>query len=323
MPRMTQMSAVLAKLETAYATDSVPAGGANAIVCSEPSFELLFDSKERNVSRPHFGAQQAMHNSRFARLSFDVENAPSGVAGTPPAFGPLLRASAKSETITATTRVEYAPITLAQESVTIYYYLDGVLHKLLGAMGSVEKSGGEGEIPLLKFQFTGIDGGIVEGALPNQTLTAWKTPQLISGAVLKFGGTYSAGALTGGTAFPSRGLSLNLGNDVKTRRMLSGGSGYSSTGQAVNVMGRKASGSVQLELTAAQEVALIADINSGVLTSMSFEYGSVAGSKTLVFCPSVQRLAPKRVDYEGVAQLGLDLALLPVNGNDELRLVFS
>lgn len=323
MPRMTQMSAVLAKLETTYATDSVPTGGANAIVCSEPSFELVYDSQERNVSRPHFGVQQAMHNTRFARLSFDVENAPSGVAGTAPAFGPLLRACALSETITATTRVEYAPITLSQESASIYYYLDGVLHKLLGAMGTVETTFDEGGLPLLKFQFTGIDGGIVEGALPTQTLTAWKTPQLISNASLKFGGTYSAGVLTGGTAFPSRGLSLNLGNDLKTRRMLAGGAGYSSSGQAVNVMGRKASGSAQIEFTAAQEVSLLADINGSVLTSMSFEHGTVAGSKTLVFCPSVQRLSPKRADYEGVAQLGLDLALLPVNGNDELRLVYS
>lgn len=323
MPRMTQMSAVLAKLETTYATDAVPTGAANAIVCSEPQFELVYDSKERNVLRPHFGAQQAMHNTRFAKVSFDVEIAPSGVAGTAPAFSPLLRACALSETITVTTRVEYAPITQSQESASIYYYLDGVLHKLLGAMGTVELSNNEGEFPLLKFQFTGIDGGIVEGALPNQTLTAWKTPQLISGATLKFGGTYSAGTLTGGTAFPSRGLSLNLGNDLKTRRMLTGGAGYSSSGQAVNVMGRKAGGSAQIELSAAQEVALIADINGSVLTSMSFENGAVAGSKTLIHCPSVQRLSPKRVDYEGVAQLGFDLALQPVSGNDELRLVFS
>lgn len=323
MPRMTQMSAVLAKLETTYAIDSVPTGGANAIVCSEPSFELIYDSQERNVLRSHFGAQQAMHNTRFAKISFNVEDAPSGVAGTPPAFGSLLRASAMSEVITAMTSVEYAPITLSQESVTIYFYLDGVMHKLLGAMGDVEHTYDEGGLPLKKFQFTGIDGGIVEGALPTQTLTAWKTPQLISSASLKFGATYSAGVLTGGTAFPSRGLSFNLANDVKTRRMLAGGSGYSSTGQAVNVMGRKASGSAQIELTGAQEVTLLTDINNAVLTSMSFELGTVAGSKTLVFCPSVQRLSPKRADYEGVAQLGLDLALLPVNGNDELRLVYS
>ena len=323
MPRLTQQSAILAKLETAYATDSVPAGGANAIVCSNPQFELMYDSVERNILRPFYGAQQALHNSRFAKLSFDVEVAPSGVAGTVPAWGALLRACAMSETVTASTRVEYVPITLSQESLTLYFHLDGVLHKLLGAMGTYELSMGEGEIPVIKFQFTGIDGGAVEAALPTQTLTAWKTPQMVSGATLKFGATYSAGALTGGVAYASRGLSLTLGNDVKTRRMLTSGNGYSSTGQAVNVMGRKSTGSVQVELTATNEVALLSDINAGALTSMSFEHGSTAGSKLAVWCPSVQRLSPKRTDYEGVAQMSVDLALPPLSGNDELRIVLS
>ena len=41
------------------------------------------------------------------------------------------------ETITASTRVDYLPISTAFESVTIYWYDSGTLHKLAGARGTV------------------------------------------------------------------------------------------------------------------------------------------------------------------------------------------
>jgi hypothetical protein len=318
MPRFTKKAVLLAKLETTYGTDAIPTGVANAMSISNVSYDLMYDSVERQIMRPHFGAQQSLHNTRFAKLTGEVELAPSGVAGTAPAYGVLLRACAMAETITATTRVEYSPVTDGQESSTLYFYLDGAWHKLIGAMGTFELSMNEGEIPVLKFDFTGIDGGVVEGALPAVTLTAWKTPQLVTSANsagLKFGGAYAAGVLTGGVQFPSRGLSVTLGNDVKPRRMLNT--------QSVAIVERKATGSVQMELTAAQEVALINDINAQTLSTLSFEHGTAAGSKVLAFCPSVQRLSPKRTDQDGIAQMSVELTLLPSAANDELRLVFA
>ena len=78
-----------------------------------------------------------------------------------------------------------------------------------------------------------------------------------------------------------------------------------------------------MELTAAQEVALIGDINAQTLTGLSFEHSSTAGSKVLVWCPSVQRLSPKVSDQDGIAQMSADLTMLPSAGNDEFRLLFS
>lgn len=318
MPRFTKKTALLAKLETIYGTDSMPTGAANAMVISNVSYELMYDSVERQIMRAHFGAQGSLHNTRFGKLSFDVELAPSGIAGTAPAWGVLVRACAMAEIITAGARVEYSPITDGQESITLTFLQDGAAHKLLGAMGTWSLSMNEGEIPMLKFEFVGIDGGLVEGSMPSTTLTAWRAPQLVSSdnsAGLKFGGALAAGVLTGGTQFPSRGLSITLGNEVKSRRMLSR--------QAVDIVERKTTGSCQMELTAAQEVALINDINAHTLSTLSFEHGSAAGSKVLVFAPSVQRMTPKRVDQDGIAQMSVDLALLPSAANDELRLILA
>ena len=42
-------------------------------------------------------------------VTFEVEMAGSGTAGTAPAFGPLLKACGNSETIVTDTSVTYAP----------------------------------------------------------------------------------------------------------------------------------------------------------------------------------------------------------------------
>ncbi len=316
MARNTRNTAILAKIETTYGVDSVPTGALNAMLVSDASFDISYNNVERNNLKGFFGADEQLAGTRFVDLSFSVELSGSGAAGTAPAYGPLLRACSMAETITVTTRVEYNPISTAQQSITIYYNDDGVLHKALGCMGNVSLAMGEGERPMLKFTFMGLDGGTTATANPTLALTAWKAPLVITDANsgdIKLGSTYTAGVLAGGTAYPSRGLSLDLGNDVKKVALLGG--------QSADITDRKSSGSMQLELTAAQEVAMFTDVNANTLTSVSLEHGTTAGAKVLVFAPNVQRNNPKHADFEGRIHLTFDLRLLPVAGNDELRLV--
>lgn len=316
MPRNTRNTAILAKIEATYGLDAAPTGALNALLVSDASFDISYNNVERNNLKGFFGADEQLAGTRFVDLSFSVEISGSGAAGTAPAYGVLLRACGMAETITAAARVEYNPISTAQQSITIYYHDDGVLHKALGCMGNVTLAMGEGERPLLKFTFAGLDGGISATATPALTLTAWKAPLVITDANsgdVKLGSIYAAGVLTGGTAYPSRGLSLDLGNDVKKIALLGG--------QSADITDRQAKGSVQLELTAVQEVAMFADVNDNTLTSLCLEHGSAAGAKVLVFAPNVQRSNPKHVDFEGRIHHTFDLRLLPVTGNDELRIV--
>lgn len=323
MSRRTKQTRIMAKLETSYGIDSGPTDALNAILIYEPSHEFIYDSKKREALRQFMGAQQTLHNSRFVQISGKVEAAPSGAPGTAPPWGVLMRGCGMAETITAAVSVQYTPVTDGHESLTIYYVRDRALRKAVGCMGDWDGTWTDGEIPLFGYQFWGIDAGPVEIAPASQVLTAWKTPQMVSGLAsggLKFGSAYSAGAISGGTEMPSRGLTMKLGNDVKQRRVISK---LTPNGQSVEIMGRDSTASVQLELTAAQEIALLEEINGGVLTSMSFEHGVGAGQKMAIFCPSGQRLSPKDTDHDGVAHTSIDLSLLPSSGNDELRLVLT
>jgi Phage tail tube protein len=316
MARKTLNTAILAKLETTYGADALPTGAANALLISEASFDLSYNNVDRNNIKGYFGSDEQLAGTRFVEMSFSVEISGSGAAGTAPAYGPLLRACAMAEAITVGSRVEYNPVSTSLESVTIYYHDDGVQHTALGCMGNVQLAMGEGERPLLKFNFTGLDGGIAATANPALTLTAWKAPLVITDANsgdIKLGSAYAAGVISGGTAYPSRGLSLDLGNQVAKVALLGG--------QAADITDRKTTGSMQLELTAAQEVAFYGDVNANALTTMSFEHGTTAGAKVAFFMPSVQRANPKHAEYEGRVHHTFDLRVLPVSGNDELRIV--
>jgi hypothetical protein len=316
MARKIRKTAILAKIETTYGTDAVPTGAANAILISNATFEIMYNNVDRSLIRGYFGASEQLAGTRFVKATFDVEISGSGTAGTAPAWGPLLRGCAMAETVSVGQRVEYNPVTDTLESLTIYYVADGAIRVMLGCRGTMEMAMGEGERPLFKFSFTGLDGGVTAGANPTQTLTAWKAPLVITdpnSGDIKLGGTYATGAITGGTAYPSRGLQLSLGNDVRSIALLGG--------QRADISDRAASGSVQLELTAAQEVTLRGDVNANTLTSLSFEHGTTAGYKVLFYAPKVQRINPKDQDYEGDVHTSLDLRLTPDAGNDELLIV--
>jgi hypothetical protein len=213
--------------------------------------------------------------------------------------------------------VEYTPVSANFSSVSIYYNLDGVRRVALGCMGNVEIMLNEGAAPMLRFSMVGLDGGRTATADPTVTLTAFRAPQVVSDVNtgdINLGCTYSAGALASGTVYPSRGLSINLQNTVSRKALLGG--------QAVQISDRNVQGSMQLDLTAAQEVTFLSDINANTNTSLGFTHSTGAGVGIILHAPQVQRIDPTDQEYEGDVHMGQSLRFTPTTaGNDELRLV--
>jgi len=318
MPRLIRKTAILVKTEVTYGVDSVPTGAANAMLVSNATFNLAYNNVERNFIRPYFGGSGQLAGTRFVEINFEVELANSGTAGTAPAWGPVLRACGMAEAILATpARVEYTPVSASFSSVTIYYHIDGVRRVALGAMGNVEIMLNEGAAPMLRFSMVGLDGGRTATADPTVTLTAFRAPQVVTdvnSGDINLGCTYAAGALSSGTVFPSRGLSINLQNTVSRKALLGG--------QAVQISDRNVQGSMQLDLTAAQEVSFMTDINASTNTTLGFTHSTGAGVGIIVHAPQVQRIDPTDQEYEGDVHIGQNLRFTPTTaGNDELRLV--
>lgn len=314
MGRYIRNTALLAKIETTEGTDAVPTGAANALLISNVTVNPLnAQNIDRALIRPYFGASEQLVGNAYVTIDFTVELAGSGTAGTAAPWGELLRACGFAESGSVTYKA-YAPDTpSAQKSATLYYYDDGVLHKLLGAKGSMKLGMGIGERPELQFSFTGKDGGVSAVANPTATLTAWKQPIVITDpntADVKLGATYAAGVVTGGTSYTSRGLSLDCGNSVQYTPLL--GAEY------IDITNREVTGNLQLDLSAAQEVTFMASVKANTLQAISLEHGSVAGAIVGVYLTTAQLINPKKEDANGRRLIGFDLRSVPSSGNDDI-----
>jgi len=318
MGRSIKNTVVTAKVETTVGVDAAPTGAENAVLVSDVSITPLeAQAIDRGLIRGSFGGSEQLVGPASVKISYTVELAGSGTAGTAPAWGQLLLGCAAAEGVLATpARVEYSPVSAALKSLTQYYYDDGVVHKVLASMGNCTLSAKVGDRPVLRFEWTGLDGGVT--AVPNATptYTPWKKPVAMTKANVvdvTLGCTYAAGALTGGTVYNSTGLELNFGNVVNFTAMLST--------ETVDVTDRDSSATLELELTAAQEVALMETVKANTTQSLGLTIGTAAGNKIIVFAPAVQLTNPRKSELNGKRLIGFDLRLVPVNGNDEWRIV--
>lgn len=97
--KRTRKQAVLFKVETVYGSDAGPTGGANAMLVTNLQIvPMEGGTVSRDLVRPYLGNDQQIPVNTHVSVSFDVEMSGSGVAGTPPAYGVMLRACGLAET---------------------------------------------------------------------------------------------------------------------------------------------------------------------------------------------------------------------------------
>ncbi len=317
--RYIRNTAILAKIESTYGTDSTPTEGANALLVSNVSINPLSAANvDRDLVRPYMGASEQLVGPAYIELSFDIELSGAGAAGTAAAYGPLLRACGFAETLSASVRAEYNLVTPVADSVSIYYFSDGVKHIAKGCRGTLSLKMSAGGRPVLSFKFLGLDGGVTAASPSALTLTAFKTPTVISEpntGDLTFGATYTAATptLTGGTGYPSQGIELDLGNAVNYTPLLGG--------ESVDISQRQVTGKILLDLTAAQEVTFMASVKANTLQSLGLMHGTTAGYKVMIFMPAAQLINPSKSEVNGKLMIGYDIRALPSSGNDELKIV--
>lgn len=326
MPRYSRNAAILAKIETTYGTDAAPTGAANALLVSDLTITPLnANNVDRTLVRPYFGGAEQLVGSASVDCEFSVELVGSGTAGTIEAWDALLQGCGflTGALLTTPSRVEHTLVTdySTFKGLTIYYHDDGALHKLLGCRGTVSFDLNVGSRPTMKFKFTGLDGGLTATANPSVTLTAFKTPLVVTDpntGALVLGGTYATGVISGGTEYISGGIELDLGNQVKFTDLLGTAA---ASGQSVDLTGRETTGKVMFDLTAANEATFMTNVKTNVTQSVGLVHGTTAGYKILVFAPKVQLVNPRKEDKDGRRLIGYDLRFLPDAGNDELQIV--
>lgn len=301
---------LLAKIEATYGTDPVPAAATNGILATNV---LLSPMEGTDVSRaldlPYLGAQPTIPTDLHRKITFEVELAPSGTAGTAPLWGPLLRACAVAETIAAGVSVTYNPITTAQESVTLYFWLGSTLFKLSGARGTCTIEVGASGIPKLKFEFTGLYSDASETAPTLPTLAGFEKPLLASMA-------HTPVFTIAGTALKMKSYSHAFGNQV-TPRFLIGA-------EEVLIMERADALDVTIDAVPLTTLDPFTLAKAQTTVAIALTHGITAGSIASLAIPAAQMQRPASiVNDSGVTQWQLKLVPLPTAGNDQWSITLT
>jgi hypothetical protein len=322
MARYARNATILAKIETTYGTDSAPTGTANAMLVSNISVNPLnAGNVDRALIRSYFGGSEQLLGTSYVECSFDVEMVGNGTAGGLPAFDPLLKACGFAVTTSSGTRVDYLPSTPGTDSVTIYYYDDGLLHRAIGCRGTLQLKATIGVKPVFSFRMLGIDGGAPTGTPTNVTYTAFKTPLVVTDTNtgdLTFNGTASttgALAITSGTTYPSQGWDIDYANAVTHTPLLGG--------ESIDITDRTPVARFSLDMTAAQESTFGTYVKAATLQSAGFIHGTATGYRVMVYAPQVQLTNWGKTEVSGRRLVSFDGRILPSTGNDELRIAFG
>lgn len=201
---------VLIEIESVYGTDPTPAvAGDEIIVHGTPTFQHATKILERPVALPYFGKIAPAIVGEAYKLNFKMEITPSGVAGTAPRFGKILRAAGCTETISAGVSVTYTPHSNFEgESLTAYFWAGGIRHILRGCVANVKLPLVPGEMILADVELTGLYGGTISDvAFPTPTFES-ASPLIWTAANFKFA------AIT--TLICSK-LDFDLGNKISPR----------------------------------------------------------------------------------------------------------
>lgn len=312
--RYIENCALLCEVEATQNTDATPTGADNAVLASKITITPLDATNvDRDLMREYFGASEQLTGLAVARIQFTTELAGSGTAGTAPAWGALLQAAGFAET-DETAYVSYQPAApSAQKSASLYFYDSGVLHKLLGAKGTLRVGMRIGEIPVLEWDMVGLYSAPTATGVAAATLTPWKKPEVVrmgKTTDIKLGCTYAAAALSDGTLYPSRGLSLDIGNQVNHSAFLSA--------EYIDIDDRQVTGAVEFDLTAAQEVTFAGTVRDNTTQSLGIEHGTAEGYIVGVFLPAAQLINYRKAELNRRRLIGFDLRAVPVAGNDDI-----
>lgn len=200
--------------------------------------------------------------------------------------------------------IQYLPVSSGFESLTIYMYLDGLLHKMPGARGTFTVSGEAGGYAKAQFTFTGQYVAPVDAALPTTAKFERQTPAMVELSDLYIG---SFGAVCSKFDF-------DLGVTISPRVDANSADGYNG----VRVTARDAKGSIDPEATLVADFAWWTALASGTQYLWRTKVGQTAGNRVFALAPCVQITGLSYADRDQIRTMDVPLKFSRWFGNDSL-----
>lgn len=311
MPLLSRKRLILAKTETTYGTDPTPTGAANAILVRNLEITpLQAETVSRDLVRPYLGVSDQLLAQTRVEVTFEVELAGSGAAGTAPAYGPVLKACGLAETVVASTSVTYAPVSSSFSSVTLYFHNDGIRHKVTGCRGSFNMTAEVGGIPVIAFTMVGIYNAPTDTATPTPTYANQAAP-----LIFKNGNTSNFSIFSYSGCLQS--LNFDLANETVYRELV-------GCTKEVLITNRAPNGTCVIEAPTITAKDFFTIANGSSTGSISFQHGSTAGNIVTFTAAQSDIGSPTYSDQDGIQMLNLPYLATPTSaGNDELSLAYT
>ena len=290
MPKLQRKRSILAKAESSYGSDPTPTGSANYVQVIDLNIEpVVSDEVSRDLIRPYMGNYEVIPANTRVNVTFDVEMAGSGSAGTAPKYGAILKACGLSETVVSSTSVTYAPVTTPSDSVTLFVNYDGIRHKVTGARGTFSLNCEVNNIPRISFSLTGIFNAPTDTALPTVTVSNQASP-----LIFKNGSTSNFAIFGFAAALQSWNLDFN--NEVIYRELVGGT-------KEVLITDRRPSGTAVIESPALSAHNFFTDYTGTSTGTNTWLHGTVAGNKVTVSCPQTDLGQPTYEESDRITML--------------------
>lgn len=294
-------------IETTYGVDPTLTGAADAILATNVTLTPMDGNDvSRNLEVPWLGAQGTLPSELHATLAFNVEMAPSGVAGTAPAWGPLLRACAVAETIAAGASVTYNPISDNHESATFNLWIGNTLYTATGVRGTCDFMVNAQGIPVIEFKFTGLWVKPAEAVRPTPDLSRFKKPLLATSAHTP---TFTINSVP----FVMRSFKLTLANQVVPSFLI---------GEEEVLITDRAD---LIETTVRATTITTFDpydlAENETQVDVTLVHGTVAGAIATFNAPTAQMQRPQALgNTNNITEWPLRLMPIPAAGNDQWTL---
>jgi hypothetical protein len=202
--------------------------------------------------------------------------------------------------------VAYQPTSTTFDALTLYGYMDGQLRAAVGCRGTWSLKLDPAALPKLHFTFTGIWVDPIAATDPTAAPANFKMPEA-------FGDLNTQTFTLANIDQRVYEFDMDVANDVKYRDVVNA--------RTVSIIDRSPTGNITLEAPPLSEKNWWLDTVQNQTRPMQMVHGTDVGFTVELFAPKVQCFSPTDGDKDGVLTLGLKMAYLPVNGDDEYTLI--
>lgn len=317
MGRSVNLSLLMVKLQTAEGSAATPDGTNDTMWVENFSVTHNTNMVERGPLLRHYvGAVGRDQGTETISFSFDVPLDGSGAAGTAAMHDDLLRACRAAATVSAGSRVEYNPISSANEFATVYFEESGIRYSTIDTIGVVGFKINVGSRAMLHFEMTGVKVAAAAQTLSTGVFTSWRPGLMVTDANtgdFLLGPSITTGTLSSGTGYPCRGVEVESGDALAFTELLGGNKmDYGDRGSTLKAT---------LDLTVAQEETFRTALRAGTETTFGITHGTTAGRIIVLYGPKAKPadIQPAEVNKRRLFDVSYDL--LPSSGNDEWKLV--